>query len=40
MENKSYLPKLGINDRVLTMGDLKLIDQADIVIEGENVMNG
>lgn len=40
INNKSYLPKIGINDRVLILGDPSLIDKADIVIEGENMLGG
>lgn len=34
IEHNSYHKMLGVKDRVLEMGDISLIDKADIVIEG------
>ncbi|CAL6023275.1 Xanthine_oxidase / Xanthine dehydrogenase [Hexamita inflata] len=40
IKNNSYLPNTGVNDRVITLGDVAEIDKADIIIQGENFMHG
>jgi len=41
MEHNSYLPGLGVNQRVLTLGDgAEDVSKYDVSVEGDNVLGG